>query len=40
MGDHLTHLRRLVAPRAGLGESLSKRLTLKTDQEPPKTRGL
>ncbi|CAD7671770.1 unnamed protein product [Nyctereutes procyonoides] len=31
MGDHLTNLRRLANPQAGLGEYLFKRLTLKHD---------
>ncbi|KAB0385446.1 hypothetical protein FD755_000402 [Muntiacus reevesi] len=31
MGDHLTNLRRLAGPQAGLGEYLFKRLTLKHD---------
>ncbi|XP_048192488.1 ferritin light chain-like [Perognathus longimembris pacificus] len=31
MGDHLTNLRRLGSPQAGLGEYLFKRLTLKHD---------
>ncbi|XP_032329116.1 LOW QUALITY PROTEIN: ferritin light chain-like [Camelus ferus] len=30
-GDHLTHLRRLSGPQAGLGEYLFERLTLKHD---------
>ena len=31
MGDHLTNLRRLAGPQAGLGEYLFERLTLKHD---------
>ena len=31
MGDHLTHLRRLAGPQAGLGEYLLESLTLKQD---------
>ncbi|XP_036190129.1 ferritin light chain-like [Myotis myotis] len=31
MGDHLTDIRRLAAPQAGLGEYLFERLTLKHD---------
>uniref|UniRef100_A0A8C0LR39 Ferritin n=1 Tax=Canis lupus dingo TaxID=286419 RepID=A0A8C0LR39_CANLU len=31
MGDHLTNLRRLATPQAGLGEYLFERLTLKHD---------
>ena len=31
MGDHLTHLRRLAGPQAGLGEYVFERLTLKYD---------
>ena len=31
MGDHLTDLRRLAGPQAGLGEYLFERLTLKRD---------
>ncbi|XP_014317094.1 ferritin light chain [Myotis lucifugus] len=31
MGDHLTNLRRLAGPQAGLGEYLLERLTLKHD---------
>ncbi|XP_075416642.1 ferritin light chain-like [Tenrec ecaudatus] len=31
MGDHLTHLRRVASPQAGLGEDLFERLTLKED---------
>ncbi|KAB0381143.1 hypothetical protein FD755_008927 [Muntiacus reevesi] len=31
MGDHLTNLRRLAGPQAGLGEYLFERLTLKQD---------
>nr|KAF6409863.1 ferritin light chain [Rousettus aegyptiacus] len=31
MGDHLTNLRRLACPQAGLGEYLFERLTLKHD---------
>ncbi|VFV32497.1 ferritin light chain [Lynx pardinus] len=31
MGDHLTYLRRLSGPHAGLGEYLFERLTLKHD---------
>ncbi|XP_039112656.1 ferritin light chain-like [Hyaena hyaena] len=31
MGDHLTNLRRLAAPQAGLGEYLFRKLTLKHD---------
>ncbi|KAB0387154.1 hypothetical protein FD755_002110 [Muntiacus reevesi] len=31
MGDHLTNLRRLIGPQAGLGEYLFKRLTLQHD---------
>ena len=31
MGDHLTNLRRLAGPQAGLCEYLFKRLTLKHD---------
>lgn len=43
-GADETHIKacllRLAAPQAGLGESLSQRLTLKLYQEPPKPRGL
>ena len=31
MGEHLTNLRRLAGPQAGLGEYLFERLTLKHD---------
>nr|KAF6268614.1 hypothetical protein mMyoMyo1_005355 [Myotis myotis] len=31
MGDHLTNIRRLAGPQAGLGEYLFERLTLKHD---------
>ena len=31
LGDHLTNLRRLAGPQAGLGEYLFERLTLKHD---------
>lgn len=31
IGNHLTNLRKLVSPQAGLGEYLFKRLTLKRD---------
>uniref|UniRef100_A0A2K5PLL1 Ferritin n=1 Tax=Cebus imitator TaxID=2715852 RepID=A0A2K5PLL1_CEBIM len=34
MDDHLTNLRRLAGPQAGLGEYLFERLTFKHDQEP------
>ncbi|KAJ8782259.1 hypothetical protein J1605_010238 [Eschrichtius robustus] len=40
MGDHLTNLRRLAGPQAGLGEYLFKRLTLKHEQESPKFSGV
>ncbi|EPY79059.1 ferritin light chain [Camelus ferus] len=40
MGDHLTNLRRLADPQAGLGEYLFERLTLTQDQEPPQRSGL
>ena len=39
MGDHLTNLRRLAGPQAGLGEYLFERLTLKHDWELLETSG-
>uniref|UniRef100_A0A667I3Y8 Ferritin n=1 Tax=Lynx canadensis TaxID=61383 RepID=A0A667I3Y8_LYNCA len=35
MGDHLTNLRRLAGPQAGLGEYLFKKLTPQHNLEPP-----
>ncbi|KAB0390703.1 hypothetical protein E2I00_009737 [Balaenoptera physalus] len=40
MGDHLTNLRRLAGPQAGLGEYLFERLTLEYEQESPKCSDL
>ncbi|MBV97793.1 Ferritin light chain, partial [Eschrichtius robustus] len=40
MGDHLTNLRRLAGPQAGLGKYLFERLTLEYEQESPKCSGL
>ncbi|XP_034879460.1 ferritin light chain-like [Mirounga leonina] len=40
MGDHLTNLRRLSCPQAGLGEYLFERLTLQRDCQPLEPSGL